>query len=659
MNKITLALFFIINTFGYAQNFDLGKVTKEELLEKKCKNDTNAVAAILFKKAKTSFKYNQSEGFVSTTEYSIKLKIYKTEGLGWANFEMPYYVGYLNLDDEIVEISKAFTYNIENGIIVKDKVTNEGKFVEKINEYWKSKSITFPNVKVGSIVELKYIIKSQNLSILPEFQFQYKIPVNYAEYLTEIPEFYIYKGIKSGFIDVKIDEVIEDASQNFEGKFGKTLSMFYKQIKTKYSVFDVPALIEESQINNIENYYAKIDHELQVVRMPDEEPKKIATTWEDVAKSIYKEKEFGDEIEKTDYFANQVTILTKDIDSKKERLIKVFDFVKNQMTWNGKYGYYTKKNIDKAFYDKSGNAAEINLMLVSMLKFAGIDASPVLLSTRDNGIALFPNRTRFNFVIAMANIDNETILLDATSKNSTMNIMPIRNLNWIGRSIDKSGISSEINLMPVQSSTNNIYMIATLDSYGQISGQVRNQLFDYYALEFREKKVGISIDSFIETIEKKYLGLKIDNYERANEKDLSQPIVEKYTFETSNSIEIIGDKMYFSPLLYFAVTENPFKQEKREYPVDFSYPTKDRYLITLNIPDGYVVESFPKETLISLPNEYGNFKFICTVEERKIQLSVNLNINSAIFSADDYSTLKEFFKKIVEKENEKIVLKKI
>lgn len=659
MNKIILALFFITYSFGYAQNFDLGKVTKEELLEKKCKNDSNAVAAILFKKAKTSFNYNQSDGFVSTTEYSIKLKIYKTEGLGWANFEIPYYVGYLNLNDEIVEISKAFTYNIENGIIIKDKVTNEGKFVEKINEYWKSKSITFPNVKVGSIVELKYIIKSQNLSILPEFQFQYKIPVNYAEYLTEIPEFYIYKGIKSGFIDIKIDEVIEDASQNFEGKYGKTLSMFYKQIKTKYSVFNVPALIEESQINNIENYYAKIDHELQVVRMPDEEPKKIATTWEDVAKSIYKEKEFGDEIEKTDYFANQVKILLKDIDSKRERLIKVFDFVKNQMTWNGKYGYYTKKNIDKAYYDKSGNAAEINLMLVSMLKFAGIDASPVLLSTRDNGIALFPNRTRFNFVIAIVNIDNETILLDATSKNATMNIMPIRNLNWIGRSIDKSGISNEINLMPEQSSSNNIYMVATLDNYGQISGQVRNQLFDYYALEFREKKVGISIDSFIETIEKKYSGLEIENYERANEKDLSQPIVEKYTFKTNNSVEIIGDKIYFSPLLYFALTENPFKQEKREYPVDFSYPTKDRYLITLNIPDGYVVESIPKETLISLPNQYGNFKFICTVDEKKIQLAVNLNINSAIFSAEDYSTLKEFFKKIVEKENEKIVLKKI
>ena len=54
----------------------------------------------------------------------------------------------------------------------------------------------------------------------------------------------------------------------------------------------------------------------------------------------------------------------------------------------------------KAYKDKTGNVAEINLMLTAMLRYAGINANPVLVSTRSNGIALFPNRTAFNYVIA-------------------------------------------------------------------------------------------------------------------------------------------------------------------------------------------------------------------------------------------------------------------
>lgn len=53
----------------------------------------------------------------------------------------------------------------------------------------------------------------------------------------------------------------------------------------------------------------------------------------------------------------------------------------------------------KAYKDKTGNIADINLMLTAMLRSAGLTANPVLVSTRSNGIALFPNRNAFNYVI--------------------------------------------------------------------------------------------------------------------------------------------------------------------------------------------------------------------------------------------------------------------
>lgn len=660
MKKWGLIILILSLTFKiHAQNFELGEVTKAELEEKKHPLDSSASAAILFKKAKTIFKYKTNKGFVSYTDFSIKVKIYKKEGLSWANFKIPYYVGYEMLDDESVVISKAITYNLENGKIIKDKVLQKGTFIEEVNEFWQNQSVTFPNVKVGSIIEFNYILKSQNLSVLPDFQYQYKIPVNAAEYTTEIPEFYLYKGMKNGFVDINTEEVIENASQSFDDENKQTVFISYNQIKTKYWAKNVPALINEKFVNNINNYYGKIDHELETIRMPNEKPKQLAKTWGDVSKSIYSDKQFGRELEKFNYFANDVKPLVENLNTNQEKLIKIFEFVKNRMAWNGKYGYYTKKGVEYAYKEKTGNLAEINLMLVAMLKMAGIEANPVLISTRENGIALFPNQSRLNCVIASATIDGKLVLLDATDKFSTINVLPLRDLNWYGRLIQKDGTSSEVNLTPKTVSKDYVNLMAKISDNGEINGKLKEQYFDYNAFNFRDKYSNLSKESYLETLEKKYNNIEVNEYDVSNKTELDKPVVETYSFRHTNSVEIIGNKMYFSPMLFFAQTSNPFKEEIREYPVDFTYPSEDRFLISITIPDGYSVESIPAPVAFAFKDNLAGFKFNVSNLDKQIQVSVTLDINTSVISPEDYSDLKIFFTEMIKKQSEKVVLKKI
>ena len=642
-----------------AQKVDLEKVTKEQLEEKVHPKDTSAVAAILFKKARTTFNYTVNDGFTTKTEFSIKLKIYKKEGLKWANFEIPYYVGYKTLNDEQVNILKAFTYNIDNGKIVKVKVSGESKFKEKINEFWDTKIVTFPNVKEGSIIELQYEFKSDNLSKLPDFQYQYKIPVNFAQLTTEIPGFYLYKAIKVGFVDVTINDKIENASKEYFDGRAITNYLTYQQIKTVYEVSNVPALIEEDFVSNIDNYYGKIEHELNTIQFPNEPVKQIATTWESVAKSIYEEKDFGNELNKTSYFLSDLKNITDKTTSKEERLKAIYEFVKQRMTWNGKFGYYAKDGVEKAYKETIGNVAELNLILTSMLKMGGLDASPVLLSTRDNGVPLFPNRSKFNYVIVVVNLEGKQILLDATDKFCSIDILPIRDLNDKGRQINNDGSSAEINVMPNYNSLHNMNILASVDRNGDISGQVREQYFDYNGLRFRENYSGIAKDSYIEKLEKRYPGLEIENYEVKNDKAVYEPIIESYYIKNKSVIEKIGDKMFFSPMLYLASQQNPFKQDNRQYPIDFAFPYKDKYAFVITIPDGYEVESLPKPVALAMDKGYGNFSIVISNTDNQIQVSVSLSINTSIIPSEDYDTLKEFFKKVIEKENEKIVLKKV
>lgn len=240
--KLLLLLLLPYFSTNYGQKHDIGKVTKEELLEKSHQDDTSAVATFKFKKAKTTFSYSENNGFVSSTEFFIKIKIYKKEGTSWGNFDIPYYIGYENLNKEQIEILSAYTYNLENNQIVKEKVESQSKFKKVINEYWAKKTIAFPNVKEGSIIELRYKFKSENLSILPEFQFQYDIPVDYAEYQSIIPEFFIYKGIKSGYKDIELEQKIENGSQSFDNKHNQRMSMSYKQINSLYKANGIKAI---------------------------------------------------------------------------------------------------------------------------------------------------------------------------------------------------------------------------------------------------------------------------------------------------------------------------------------------------------------------------------------------------------------------------------
>ncbi len=88
--KYSLLFILFVFNFSFAQKYELGKVTAEELQEKRHPIDSTASAAILFKKVKTIFDYNAKDGFIMKTSYSYKIKIYKKEGTIWGDFDIPY-----------------------------------------------------------------------------------------------------------------------------------------------------------------------------------------------------------------------------------------------------------------------------------------------------------------------------------------------------------------------------------------------------------------------------------------------------------------------------------------------------------------------------------------------------------------------------------------
>ncbi|MBZ4044683.1 DUF3857 domain-containing protein [Flavobacterium hibisci] len=667
-----LVVLFILSKTT-AQEFKLGKVSIAELEQKMHPKDSSAAAAILYKKGTATIEYNQQDGFVLITHVEARIKIYKKEGYDWANQSVLYYNA-SNDSREKVDFSDVCTFNLVNGKIEKTKLKSDGVFNEEVNKYRARKKIAMPNVKEGSVLEYSYTIRTSNITMMRDWAFQTNIPVNYSEYVTYIPEYYIFNVRQKGYVFPKVNTeknnksiLINSKERYSTGGFGGGATrteysqdkIDYIEAKTTYIAEDLPAMKEESFVNNIDNYTSSLEQELSIVKFPNSPIKTFSTNWNSVAKTIYEYDDFGPELNKTGYFEDDLKALLAGVTNPEEKILIILNHVKSNVKWNEYYGYSCDKGVRKAYQEKSGNIAEINLMLTAMLRHSGLTANPVLVSTRSNGVALFPNRTAYNYVIAAVETENGYILLDASDKFSIPNVLPLRTLNWQGRLIRKDGTSEEIDLMPKKASNDIVFLTYNIDPEGKVTGQARRQCTDYNAMITRKNIFSTKEDEYLEKLENKNNKIEISDYSKTNEKEILKPIIETYSFTGNNLCEVIGGKIYVSPMLFFSTEKNPFNQETREYPVDFGFPFMDKYNITIKIPDGYAVETLPAPAAVTMQDNLGSFKFNIAANENTLQMVISHQINEAIVSTQQYEMLKDYYKAMIAKESEKIVLKKI
>src|SRR5690606_4831561 len=168
--------------------------------------------------------------------------------------------------------------------------------------------------------------------------------------------------------------------------------------------------------------------------------------------------------------------------------------------------------VRKAYKEKTGNVAEINLMLTAMLRYAGLNANPVLVSTKSHGIPLFPTTDGFNYVISAIEGNDTRILLDATDKYAMPNVLPKRALNWMGRLIRKNGSSVEVDLTASNLSSQVVNMIVKINEEGSIEGKIRKNFTNHIALNFLDENSGMANEAYLEKLENTYSGIQIDGY---------------------------------------------------------------------------------------------------------------------------------------------------
>ena len=673
MKQLLTAMLFVAFTIASnAQNYKFGKVSKEEVEQKYHPIDSSASAAVLYKKENISFEFTDERGFVQRREVHERIKIYNKEGFDYATEKIYLYRGGGGSIERLSGL-KAYTYNLVNGKVEKEKLKKDGIFEEDANEFLEVNTITMPNVQEGSVIEFTYSVTSPFLGI-DDIVFQYSIPIDKLDLRIATPEYYVYnkKVNPKAFYYPKIDNSVEQGKATYKQtsrnqEVGRVSRNSYSSGTFEYKInvlssneTNIPSLKGEAYAGNMDNYRAKLSLELSAILNPrGSVEKSFSSSWENVSKSIYEESDFGNQLNRSNFFKDDITPLVASVGDNFQKAFLLQTYIKSKVKWNGLYGFRAQKGTKKAYKEGEGNVADINLLLIAMLRSQGVNAFPVLVSTRDHGVPLFPTRKGFNYVICLVQNQDSYALFDATEMYSMPNVLPQRALNWQGRVIKDDGTSGWISLRPTGKAVGSTALNVKINDDFTISGKVRQNITEHLAMSYRKRNTGISDDEHRKRLEKNNGDIEITEVTFENDKDITKPVKLSYNYTLNDGIDEIGDNLYFSPMFFMATKECPFKLEERQYPIDFIFPFEDKYMVNIMIPEGYQVESLPESGIFEFKD--GESKFTYRVKENGnfLQFNIALEVNTSFISSTDYKVFKEFFEMIVEKQTEQVVLKKV
>lgn len=669
--RATCALLFSFLVLpGNAQHTPskFGKISMDHLQAELCPIDSNAHAYYIFDYGYSYFKYDTQgdKGFQLYFDRHFRIKIVDKQGFDWANVAIPLYH---DKDEEKAGSIKAFTYNLENGKMVKTKLERGDIHTEESSLHWNQRKFAMPNVKEGSVIEVEYTIVSDFYFNLREWQFQSTIPVLRSDYTAHIPEYFTYNLTQKGYFPFtdqrgnnrKTITFSSTTRDDYSGKVTRHTSNVEYQDHTYYfSASNIPAFPTEGFLRTRKNYLTMLKFELNRTNFPSTPPKQYTTTWSQVDKTLMESNSFGVQLSREKHMEDAAAKLKASGAEGMSLLEAASTYTRQKLAWNGEYAKYSTTTLPKAFKEENGNAADINLNLVVLLRFLGFESYPVILSTQRNGIIhpSHPSISSFNYVIAMARVDGEVCLIDATDPYAGINLLPLRCLNDKGRVIGCPDLEW-INLMDYKTYRyRSSYTLVMDDDFG-ISGSRKLEVSDYAGYGFKSTIKGYNdLAEYEESLDERYEELDIQNLSVEGLDSAGNKLIISYDLSQEDFLDGDGDVVYFSPVFHPFYESNPFKLEKREYPVEFNHPYLIQQNYAITIPEGYSFSELPKSMLIKLPDNSAKFTYQAVLSGNNLMVYTSFQLKRSNFLPDEYENLKQFYQMMIDKQSELVVINK-
>lgn len=641
MKRYLLSLIYLICfslTHSQEKLPPFGKPDRRELEMTACVFDKNANALKILDYQEKEVVANY--GLKVKTERRVKIKIFNSKGFEFADISIPYS---RTKGTKVTDISAYIHYIDSSGEIITEKVNRDQIFRDKEDERRKKIKFTFPNVRSGCVIEYRYEKTEKNSLHLDPWYFQDFIPTLRSQFKLIIPS-----GINFDSRIVGVDS-IEKRSHYSSGYYEKT-----------YSLSEIPAFVPEPLMTSVSDNLKRIEFAIQPSGFGFFNVFFQRNRWEVLAGVLNSIPQFGQQFSKNIPGTERIVDSANKIKDREGKINYIFQQVKNQVKWDDVQTFYAG-DITEAWTQRSGNSAELNLIVLNLLRKAGIKCSPILISTRNNGMVddKFFTLSQFNGVDVLIIDSTANYVLDGTRKYQSYKTPPENILNRKVFNIDTSNVSWLYisDTRPLLRSFLNID--ARLSPEGKLSGNAIIQFYDYSKVQRmaeKDKTEEEEKEEEKEFLKKDFTELIIDSLVLENTDNDLEPLKEKFNFSHQPSVT---DKFLFlDPFFLSNFRKNPFTDSIRYSSIDFNSRQYLKTTMYITIPDLYEVDHLPQNIRLRMADSSILFERRFYVEKNKIFFQNTMEVLYPFFEKEEYPGVRDFFSRLYSMVADQIVLRR-
>ena len=501
----------------------------------------------------------------------------------------------------------AYTYNLENGKISKVAIADKDFYVENSKSDIRTEKFAFPNARDGSIIELEFSVKLDTYNLV-DWYFQSGYPVLKSIYSVQVPDGFNYSiqfQNKVHLTNTRTDVYLKTlyAWANFENTSIHDISWTYE---------NVPPMRKEVFTSTIDNYIGCVKFQPSAIPTQPGVSKAVWNDWAWYAKLLLQSNDFGKAIaDPSAMIKKQARIFAGENNTELQKAMGIYAGVRDhfKVTRRGLY-ISDDKNLSDIYKAGLGNVAEINLVLIAMLRSQKIQADPVILATRDNGLTnqKYPILDNYNYMICRIAVNGKEYFLDASSPYMAFGKLPAECYNGHARVITKETFPVFLSPDSLKESRSVVANISNVKNskYLNLEWTKRTGFYESCDLrtDLKEKKQESIFKSITESVPFKK---SLDSFSIAGLKNMEEPLTLYYKLSIDPGS---AAQIYFNPFLNSGLAENPFKSATRSYPVEMPYISDSSYVLNMEIPAGYEIEELPKSEKFLLNQTDGSYEYL-------------------------------------------------
>jgi hypothetical protein len=629
MRMSTLAVILVLTTVSHWQptrsSQEFGEVTADELEMTSLPEDPDADAVILFDLGSVT---------PDTFTQHRRVKVFSKRGTEHADISIPFRRG-----EQIVDL-EGYTVTKDGRKLWMD----ENQVFTKEGKYWNEMVFTLPGAEQGCVFEYRYSKLNEYKYVLGPWYFQNEIFTRKSEVSLKLEEGWLYSYFFKNAGRTNTEPKMVDIESGME---------------YIWTFEDVPPIKEEPYVACINDYRTAIYFERSGYKPTYFGIRDAIDTWADCG-------ELADEIYKRfDYDKSQVekkaAKLIKNAPTDSAKAATIYDFMRQKIEWNGERGIFNmnEKSFRKILSRMEGTATEKNFLLLKLLEHAEIEASPVLISTRDNGRVekKEPGLIQFNHLIVRIRLGHSRWYLDSVDRMCPFGTLPAEGLGNYGLLLD--GAESCVVLLPTPelTSRNVVVTRGRVQEDGALICSISATYEGYPNMSVRERIQEEGEEDFAKDHLLKVIpSASVDEIAFSPLDSADQPLKVSVNFAVPEYAQMVNENLYLNPAIAARLQSNPFESESRNFSIDFPYPFAQIEEAEFLIPDGLEVRELPEDIHREIPG--AEFRKTFSVEGNKLRCIRELTVSKLVFPVYQYQEIRQLHQEIVTADQLQVVLAK-